>query len=78
MAGDTDGVAYDWVLQVTFIATVLLGAPMIAIGSLLVDLDDWTARVVFATTVAAGVWFVTAVGVYLYARAYPAEASPRT
>lgn len=65
MTGEVD---YGWVLEVTFVLTVLIGAPLIAVGSIFVDLPTWTARVTYATMVAAAVWLITAVIVYLYAR----------
>ena len=63
-----DAVDFGWVMEVTFVVTVLVGAPIVAIGSLLFDIGGWTDRLVYATTVAAAVWFVTAVVVYGYAR----------
>lgn len=61
-------VDYGWVLQVTFITTILGGAPVVAALSTLVSLPTWAARANFAVRVGAVIWFVTAVGVYLYAR----------
>ena len=65
---DDETVDFGWVMEMTFLLTVVLGAPLIAIGSLWFEIGGWTGRVVFATTVAAAVWFVTAVCVYFYAR----------
>ncbi len=64
----TRSVDYGWVLEVTFVLTVVIGAPLIAIGSLLIELPTWTARVTYATMVAAAVWLLTAMLVYAYAR----------
>lgn len=62
------GVDYEWVMQVTFMATVLVGAPVVALLSLLADLGSFRAWAEFAIRVGAGVWFLTASAVYLYAR----------
>lgn len=64
------GVDYGWVMQVTFVVTIVLGAPVVAGLSLLVSLPTWAARVSFAVRVGAVVWLFTAVGVYFYARRY--------
>lgn len=63
-----DAVDFGWVMEVTFILTVVIGTPIVVLGSLWFDIDGWTARVVYATTVAAALWFVTAIAVYVYAR----------
>lgn len=66
---DPDGVDYGWVMQVTFVTTVLVGAPIVAAASLFVGgLDTWGARVEFAIRVGALLWFVTAIITYSYAR----------
>ena len=65
---DPEGVDYGWVMQTTFVATILVGAPLVALLSTGVRLPTWSARVAFAVRVGAVVWLVTAVGVYLYAR----------
>lgn len=61
---DPDGVDFGRVMQLTFIATILLGAPLVAVLSLNADLSSWGARAGFAVRVGALVWFVTAIGVY--------------
>ena len=63
-----DSVEFGWVMEVTFVVTVLVGTPLVIFSSLFVELDGWTARLVYATTIAAAVWFVTAIAVYLVAR----------
>lgn len=63
-----EGVDYTWVMQVTFVTTILVGAPLVAALSTQVVLPTWEARVGFAVRVGAVVWLVTAVAVYLYAR----------
>jgi hypothetical protein len=63
-----DGVDFGWVMQITFVATILVGAPLVAILSVPFDLPSWNARAAFAIRVGAVVWFVTAIAVYTYAR----------
>ncbi|UPM43009.1 DUF5822 domain-containing protein [Halocatena salina] len=64
-----EGVDYGWVMQVTFVVTILLGAPAIAVLSLNVGpLPTWTDRAAFALRVGSVVWIVTAISVFLYAR----------
>jgi len=65
---DPDGVDFGWVMQVTFVATILVGSPLVVLASTAVTLQSWTARAMFAVRVGALVWFLTAVCVYLYAR----------
>lgn len=65
---DPEGIDYGWVMQVTFVVTVVLGAPVVALLSLLVELPTWSARLSFAVRVGAVVWLCTAIGVYVYAR----------
>ncbi|VTT86513.1 hypothetical protein DM2_2551 [Halorubrum sp. DM2] len=63
-----EGVDYAWVMQTTFVVTILVGAPVAALLSTLVTLESWGARAAFAVRVGAPIWFVTAVAVALYAR----------
>ncbi len=65
---DPEGVDYGWVMQVTFVLTILAGAPVVAILSAGTQLQTWGARAAFAVRVGAVVWIVVAVAVYLYAR----------
>ncbi|WP_255149393.1 DUF5822 domain-containing protein [Halorarius halobius] len=65
---DPDGVDFTWVMQVTFVVTIVVGAPVVALASTLVTLSTWSAMASFAIRVGAVVWFCTAVGVYLVAR----------
>jgi hypothetical protein len=60
-------------MQVTFLATILVGVPVVALASLFVTLPDWGARAEFAIRVGALVWFLTGLSVYLYARKYRNE-----
>ncbi|ACV10377.1 conserved hypothetical protein [Halorhabdus utahensis DSM 12940] len=69
---DPDGVDHGWVLQTTFVVTIVLGAPIVAVLSLGQSLPTWTARATFAIRVGAVVWFLTAVGVFVYERRYRA------
>jgi len=63
-----EGVDYGWVMQTTFVLTILVGAPVVAVLSAFVTLDSWGARAAFAVRVGAPIWFITAVAVALYAR----------
>jgi len=63
-----EGVDYGWVMQVTFVTTIVVGAPLVAVLSTQVALPTWEARAGFAIRVGAVVWLVSAVAVYLYAR----------
>jgi hypothetical protein len=65
---DPDGVDFGWVMQTTFVATIVVGAPVVAVLSLAVRLPSWTDKAGFAVRVGALVWIVTAICVYLYAR----------
>jgi len=66
---DPDGIDYGWVMQITFISTIAVGAPVVALASVFVgDLSTWGARAAFAVRVGAVVWFLTAVLTYWYAR----------
>ncbi|WP_144925469.1 DUF5822 domain-containing protein [Halorubrum salsamenti] len=65
---DYEGVDYGWVMQTTFVVTILVGAPVVAVLSAFVTLDSWGARAAFAIRVGAPIWFVTAVAVAVYAR----------
>lgn len=66
---DPEGVDYGWVMQVTFVLTILIGAPIVGVLSLTEpDLVSWEARAGFAIRVGALVWLVTAVLTYSYAR----------
>jgi hypothetical protein len=65
---DPEGVDYGWVMQVTFVTTIVVGAPLVAAAAALVDLPDWPSRAAFAVRVGAVVWLVTALGVYGVAR----------
>jgi hypothetical protein len=63
-----EGVDFGWVMQVTFVTTILVGAPLVALLSTQVTLPDWAAMASFAVRVGAVVWILTGLSVYLYAR----------
>ncbi|MFB6174162.1 MAG: DUF5822 domain-containing protein [Halobacteriales archaeon] len=65
---DPEGIDYAWVMQATFVVTVLAGAPVVALLAAGTPLPTWEARVAFAVRVGAVVWLVVAAGTYLYAR----------
>jgi hypothetical protein len=65
---DPEGIDYGWVMQVTFIMTIVVGVPVVVALSTVVTLPTWSDRVVFVVQVGAPVWFLTAVSVYAYAR----------
>ena len=65
---DPEGIDYAWVMQTTFVLTIVVGAPLVALLSIRATLPTWGARVEFAIRVGAVVWFLVAVGVFLYAR----------
>lgn len=63
-----EGVDFGWVMQVTFVLTVAVGAPIVALFSLGVSLPTWTDKALFAVRVGAVVWILTTLSVYAYAR----------
>jgi len=70
---DPDGVDYGWVMQTTFVVTILVGAPLVGGLSATTTLPTWGARALFAVRVGAVVWLITAVAVFLYARSRAGE-----
>ena len=65
---DPEGVDYGWVMQTTFVVTIVAGAPTVAALSTLVALPTWGARAAFAVRVGAVVWLAVGIAVYAYAR----------
>jgi len=65
---DPEGIDYGWVMQTTFVLTIVVGVPVVAVLSVVADLPTWSDRAVFAVRVGAPVWLFTAVSVYAYAR----------
>ncbi len=70
---DPEGVDFGWVMQVTFVVTIVLGVPLVAGLSLVAELPTWGSRAAFAIRVGAVVWLVTAIGTYGYAKRYRAD-----
>lgn len=68
MTSEQASVDYGWVMQMTFITTIVVGAPAVAVASLAVSLPTWSDRAEFAIRVGAFVWLVTALAVFAYAR----------
>jgi hypothetical protein len=65
---DPDGIDYGWVMQVTFIASLLAGVPLVVALSVPFSLPTWPDRALFAVRVGAVLWLLIAFVVYLYAR----------
>ena len=65
---DPDGVDYGWVMQTTFVLTIIIGAPVVTVLSLGATLPTWGTRVGFAIRVGAVIWILTALSVFGYAR----------
>jgi len=61
---DPDGVDYGRVMQLTFVVTIAVGAPLVAVLSIPFDLATWADRVSFAVRVGAVVWIVTALAIF--------------
>nr|WP_267164146.1 preprotein translocase subunit SecE [Halovenus salina] len=55
-------------MQVTFITSIVAGAPIVALLSTFVTLETWPERAQFAAGTGAVLWFVIAVSVFFYAR----------
>ncbi|WP_254837600.1 DUF5822 domain-containing protein [Natronomonas marina] len=67
---DPEGVDYGWVMQTTFVLTIVVGAPVVAALSAFVTLSTWGERAEFAVRVGAVVWLCIGVPVYAYARSH--------
>ncbi len=65
---DPDGVDFGWVMQVTFVLTIVVGAPTVAVLSIPVSLESWGARAEFAIRVGAVIWIVIAISTFWYAK----------
>lgn len=65
---DPDGVDFGWVMQTTFVLTIVVGVPVVSGLSVLADLSTWSDRANFAIRVGAVVWICIAVPIYLFAR----------
>lgn len=64
---DPDGVDYGWIMQVTFVLTIVIGAPIIALGSMWVELTTWGERAQFAAGFGSVIWLVVASVVFAVA-----------
>lgn len=64
---EPQGVDYAWIMQVTFVLTIIAGAPIVAIASIWATLPTWGDRVQFAIGLGAVIWFGIALAVFLYA-----------
>lgn len=67
---DPEGVDYGWVMQVTFIAALVVGVPVVVAASLFASLSSWPDRAIFAVRVGAPVWLVINLSVFGYAKYY--------
>jgi hypothetical protein len=65
---DPEGVDYGRVMQLTFVYTIVVGAPLVALVSIPFSLPTWGDRAAFAIRVGALVWFVTMLAVYFLER----------
>lgn len=65
---EPEGIDFGWILQVTFVVTILIGAPIVGFLATFQTLDSWSARATFAIQIGAAIWFLTAIIVYAYAR----------
>jgi len=63
-----EGVDFGWVMQVTFVVTILVGAPLVALLSTTVELSTWGARANFAIRAGAPIWLTTNIAAFLYAK----------
>ena len=68
-----EGIDYGWVMQVTFVTTIVVGAPIVALLSVPVDLPSWGARAEFAVRVGAVVWLVVGLAVFAYAKRHQSD-----
>lgn len=64
---DPEGVDFGWVMQTTFVVTIVVGAPLVALLAAGQRLPTWGDRALFAVRVGAVVWILTATAVYAYA-----------
>jgi len=66
--GTRDGVDYTYVMQLTFLITILAGVPLVVVLSLFVTLPTWTDRAEFVVRVGALLWLVTGTALFLRER----------
>lgn len=65
---ESEGIDYGWVMQVTFITSIVVGVPAVTLLSTFATLETWPERAQFAAGIGAVIWFIVAVSVYFYAR----------
>ncbi len=65
---DPEGVDYAWVMQVTFVLTIVVGAPVVALLSTGTTLPTWGARLEFTIRVGSVVWIAIGLTTFFYAR----------
>ncbi len=65
---DPEGIDYGWVMQVTFVLTIVVGAPVVALLSVGVTLPTWGDRLEFTVRVGSVVWIAIGGTTFLYAR----------
>lgn len=65
---DPEGVDYGWVMQVTFVLTIVVGAPVVALLSTGTVLPTWGDRLEFTIRVGSVVWIAIALATFFYAR----------
>lgn len=70
---DPEGTDYAWVMQVTFVLTIVVGAPVVALLSTGADLPSWGDRLEFTIRVGSVVWLAIGVPTFLYARKHAAD-----
>lgn len=65
---DPEGVDYGWVMQVTFVLTIVVGAPVVALLSTATVLPTWGDRLEFTIRVGSVVWIAIGLTTFFYAR----------
>jgi len=70
---DPEGVDYGRVMQLTFVGTIVVGVPVVALASLAVSLPTWSDRAEFAIRAGAPVWLVLMLFAYAIERRRAAE-----
>jgi len=65
---EPDGIDFAWIMQTTFVLTIVVGAPVVALLSTTVSLPTWGSQLNFAIRVGAAVWLAIGLAVYGYAR----------
>jgi hypothetical protein len=58
------GVDTEYVMNLTFVLTLVVGVPLVVVLSLFVELDGWGEIGTFVVQVGAAIWFLTAIAIY--------------